>query len=119
MRAGKFFFRPEYFCEVIAVESAFERLKQMPLYEIMPVFFLVLKADGTVVHMNATMLNALGYDLSEVRGRDSLSLLLPAAERDHVQKAYDKLRAQPGMQITADKERRYTSRRMARNWVVR
>lgn len=82
------------------MESAFERLKQMPLYEIMPVFFLVLNPDGTIVHMNATMLKVLGYDLAEVCGRDLLSLLLPEAERDHVQKAFDKLRAQPGMQIT-------------------
>jgi PAS domain S-box-containing protein len=82
------------------MESTMERLRQMPLYEILPVFFIVLKADGTVVHMNATMLNVLGYDLEEVRGRDSLSLLLPAAERDPVQKAYDNLRAKPGMQIT-------------------
>ena len=58
----------------------------------MPVFFMVLNPDGTVVHMNATMLNVLGYDLEEVRGRDSLSLILPAAERDQVREVYDRMR---------------------------
>ncbi len=77
-----------------------ERLRQMPLYEMMPVFFIVLKTDATVVHMNATMLNALGYDLAEVRGRDSLSLILPAAERDQVREVYDRMRTHPGMLMT-------------------
>ena len=74
------------------MEPTMERLRQMPLYEMMPVFFIVLKTDATVVHMNATMLNVLGYDLAEVRGRDSLSLILPAAERDQVREVYDRMR---------------------------
>ena len=116
MRAGKFFLRPEYFCEVIAVESAFERLKQMPLYEIMPVFFMVLNTDGTVVHMNATILKVLGYDLAEVRGKDVVEVLAITDEYDRVRNVHEQMRTQTGMVMGEETMRTKTGEHLRVEW---
>ena len=116
MRAGKFFLRPEYFCEVIAVESAFERLKQMPLYEIMPVFFMVLNPDGTVVHMNATILKVLGYDLAEVRGKDVVEVLAITDEYDRVRNVHEQMRTQTGMVMGEETMRTKTGELLRVEW---
>lgn len=37
------------------------------------------KPDGTIIHANQNFLNAVGYSLSEIRGRHHSLLLEPAA----------------------------------------
>ena len=54
------------------------------LLDLMPAFLIAVGADGNILYMNRTMLRALGYELSEVRGKPYLSLIVPEIERNHV-----------------------------------
>ena len=116
MGQESFFFAPNIVCEVISVESAFERLKQMPIYEMMPVFFMVLNTDGTVVHMNATILKVLGYDLAEVRGKDVVEVLAIADEYDRVQNVHEQMRTQTGMVMGEETMRTKTGELLRVEW---
>ncbi|PJA99853.1 MAG: hypothetical protein CO128_02160 [Ignavibacteriales bacterium CG_4_9_14_3_um_filter_30_11] len=56
-----------------------------------PAFFTVIKADGKVMMMNNSMLNALGYSESEVIDKDYLTVFVPESEREELQKIFQKL----------------------------
>ncbi|NMC32677.1 MAG: PAS domain S-box protein [Veillonellaceae bacterium] len=98
------------------MDSAFERLKQMSLYEIMPVFFMVLNPDGTVVHMNATILKVLGYDLAEVRGKDVVEVLSITDEYDRVRNVHEQMRTQTGMVMGEETMRTKTGELLRVEW---
>lgn len=95
---------------------ALDRLKQMPLYEIMPVFFMVLNTDGTVVHMNATILKVLGYDLAEVRGKDVIEVLAITDEYDRVRNVHEQMRTQTGMVMGEENMRTKTGELLRVEW---
>lgn len=95
---------------------ALDRLKQMPLYEIMPVFFMVLNPDGTVVHMNATILKVLGYNLAEVRGKDVIEVLAIADEYDRVRYVHEQMRTQTGMVMGEETMRTKTGELLRVEW---
>jgi PAS domain S-box-containing protein len=49
-----------------------------------PAFVTAINADGNVVMMNKTMLDALGYTATEVAGKNYLTSFVPASERNMV-----------------------------------
>ncbi|MBD1834197.1 PAS domain S-box protein [Cyanobacteria bacterium FACHB-472] len=58
-----------------------ERNFSRTLMEACPAFFVTLSADGKVQMMNPAMLDALGYTLEEVVGKDYLPMFVPEAEQ--------------------------------------
>ncbi|MDD5015591.1 MAG: PAS domain S-box protein [Atribacterota bacterium] len=46
-----------------------------------PAFFVAINAKGKMLMMNNTMLNALGYSLKEIIGKDYLSIFVPKEDR--------------------------------------
>jgi len=57
-----------------------------------PAFFVTVGADGKTRMMNHAMLQALGYELDEVVGKDYLSEFIPAGEKDRILEAFAQLR---------------------------
>ena len=58
-----------------------ERNFSRTLMEACPAFFVTISADGKVQMMNPAMLNALGYTLEEVVGKDYLPMFVSEAEQ--------------------------------------
>jgi PAS domain S-box-containing protein len=56
-----------------------------------PAFFVAIAPDGKTLLMNQSMLNALGYDLEEVVGKDYLLNFVPEAERGGLSSVFDEL----------------------------
>lgn len=56
-----------------------------------PAFFVAVAPDGKTLLMNQSMLNALGYEIKEVAGRDYLSTFVPEAEREGLSAAFGEL----------------------------
>ncbi|MBF0510439.1 MAG: PAS domain S-box protein, partial [Deltaproteobacteria bacterium] len=61
------------------------------MIEALPAFFISLDQDGTVLTMNATMLQALGYSIQEVVGTDYLTMFVPERDRPRVDKVFQTL----------------------------
>ena len=55
------------------------------------VFFVAIEANGKLLMMNDPMLKALGYTKKEVLGKDYLTTLVPANERNKLSKIFEKL----------------------------
>jgi len=68
-----------------------ERDFSKTLIQSSPTFFVAIDADGKTLLMNAAMLQALGYTLDEVVGRDYLSTFVPEDERQVLSKVFEKL----------------------------
>jgi PAS domain S-box-containing protein len=68
-----------------------ERDFSTSLIESSPVFFVALDFDGSILMMNNSMLQALGYDLNEIVGRDYLRSFVPEREHEMVGEIFAKL----------------------------
>ena len=77
---------------------------------------MVLNPDGTVVHMNATILKVLGYDLAEVRGKDVVEVLAIADEYDRVRHVHEQMRTQTGMVMGEETMRTKTGELLRVEW---
>ncbi|MBD1907955.1 PAS domain S-box protein [Funiculus sociatus GB2-A5] len=58
-----------------------ERNFSRTLTEACPAFFVTISADGKVQMMNPAMLNALGYTVEEVVGKDYLPMFVPETDQ--------------------------------------
>ena len=65
------------------IQEALQREKELTttLIQISPAFFVALDEDGNTLLMNEAMLNALGYGMDEVRGRNYIECFVPEPER--------------------------------------
>jgi len=61
-----------------------ERSFSNALIESSPAFFVAIDQNGEVLMMNRSMLEALGYKLSEVIGKDYIDMFIPYEERVRV-----------------------------------
>jgi len=61
------------------------------LIQASPTFFVAMDPFGKILMMNPCMLNALGYFLEEVIGKNYLSLIIPEPERPKVKDVFDTL----------------------------
>ncbi|MBF0551801.1 MAG: PAS domain S-box protein [Deltaproteobacteria bacterium] len=61
------------------------------MIETLPAFFISLDQDGSVLTMNATMLQALSYSFQEVVGADYLTMFVPERDRSRVDKVFQTL----------------------------
>jgi diguanylate cyclase (GGDEF)-like protein/PAS domain S-box-containing protein len=56
-----------------------------------PTFFVAMNSKGKVMMMNEAMLEAIDYSLSEVVGKDYLTVFIPESERDNLSKVFNNL----------------------------
>ncbi len=68
-----------------------ERDFSLSLVQASPTFFVAIDAGGKTLMMNKAMLNALGYTIDEVVGKDYLSNFVPEADHDMLFKIFKKL----------------------------
>ena len=61
------------------------------IVQALPVFFVAIDAEGRTLVMNRAMLQALGYTLDEVVGKDYLSTFVPEAERRMLSEVFERL----------------------------
>jgi len=61
------------------------------LIQASPAFFVAMDSNVKILMMNPCMLNALGYNLEEVLGRDYLTLIIPETERSKVKEIFNTL----------------------------
>jgi len=61
------------------------------LVEASPAFFVAMDENGTIELMNGSMLDALGYTLEEVMGKDCLSMLVPDWDKEALSEIFVKL----------------------------
>ncbi len=61
------------------------------LLEASPVFYVAIDSDGETLMMNATMLDALGYEEEEVGGKDYLSNFVPEDEREDLAEIFERI----------------------------
>jgi diguanylate cyclase (GGDEF)-like protein/PAS domain S-box-containing protein len=61
------------------------------LIETSSAFFVAINPDGKTMMMNQGFLNAIGYSLDEVMGRDYLSTFIPEADREPFTKIFEQL----------------------------
>lgn len=68
-----------------------ERDFNAKLIECSPALFVAVDAKGHIIMMNGTMLNSLGYEKSEVLGKDFLLTLIAPAYRDALRDTFQDL----------------------------
>jgi diguanylate cyclase (GGDEF)-like protein/PAS domain S-box-containing protein len=61
------------------------------LIQASPAFFVAMDSNVKILMMNPCMLNALGYNLEEVLGKDYLTLIIPETERSKVKEIFNTL----------------------------
>ncbi|MCD6385690.1 PAS domain S-box protein [Candidatus Sumerlaeota bacterium] len=61
------------------------------LVQASPTFFVAINPDGKTIMMNEAMLNALGYTIDEVVGRDYLRTFVPESDRKMLSRIFEKL----------------------------
>ena len=61
------------------------------LLQTSPAFFVALSAEGKTLLMNQSMLDALGYTMEEVSGKDYLSNFIPPEERETLKEAFSRI----------------------------
>jgi diguanylate cyclase (GGDEF)-like protein/PAS domain S-box-containing protein len=61
------------------------------LIQASPAFFVAMDSNVKILMMNPCMLNALGYNLGEVLGKDYLSFIIPETERSKVKEIFNTL----------------------------
>ncbi len=63
--------------EALEIEKRFTNT----IIQSVPVYFVAIGADGKTITMNKAMLDAIGYTLDEVRGKDYLTTFVPKRDR--------------------------------------
>ncbi len=61
------------------------------LLQTSPAFFVAMDPDGKVILMNQSMLDALGYEMDEVAGRDYIASFVPEEDRKGVAEIFRQL----------------------------
>ena len=61
------------------------------LIQASPAFFVAIGADGKIIMMNDSFLNALGYSHEQVVGKDYLSTIVPEGDRGLLSAIFEKL----------------------------
>jgi PAS domain S-box-containing protein len=72
-------------------ELKHERDFRRTLIESNPSYFVAMKADGTTIMMNASMLQALGYTRQEAVGKDYLTTFIPERDRKVVHRVFQRI----------------------------
>ncbi|MCY3019220.1 MAG: PAS domain S-box protein, partial [Planctomycetota bacterium] len=65
------------------------------LVQACPAYFVAIGADGKIMMMNESMLNALGYRKEEVLGKEYLSTFVPEEDRAEVSRVFRTLGSSP------------------------
>ena len=73
--------------EVLQQERDFSRT----IIQTSPTFFVAIGSDGKTIMMNDSMLQTLGYTLSEVAGMDYITNFIPVDDREKVSKIFEAL----------------------------
>ncbi len=73
--------------EVLQQERDFSRT----IIQTSPTFFVAIGSDGKTIMMNDSMLQTLGYTLSEVAGMDYITNFIPVDDRERVSKIFEAL----------------------------
>ncbi len=68
-----------------------ERDFNRTLVQASPTFFVAISADGKILLMNEAFLDAVGYTVEEIVGRDYLSTFVPESDRDLLSSVFRKL----------------------------
>ncbi|MBN2254913.1 MAG: PAS domain S-box protein [Deltaproteobacteria bacterium] len=61
------------------------------LFQVLPLFFVAINADGTTLMMNDLLLEALGYSEDEVIGKDYMATFITSDERDELMSVFTRL----------------------------
>lgn len=61
------------------------------LLQTSPAFFVALSAEGKTLLMNQSMLDALGYTMEEVSGKDYVSIFVPPEETGSVREVFSRI----------------------------
>ncbi|MCP4129575.1 MAG: response regulator [bacterium] len=69
-----------------------ERDFMKTLEDASPAYYLALSPEGTVLTMNRAMLEAMGYELKAVKGKDYIKTFMPEAEHELGYKVFEKLK---------------------------
>jgi PAS domain S-box-containing protein len=85
-----------FITDISEQKSAQEALQQQSdfnakLIETSPVFYLALDAGGRIIMVNAAMLQATGYERSDLIGEDYLHQFVPEEERTWLSGEYDRM----------------------------
>ena len=83
--------RSQIACEQAALDLQEEMKFRESFIQSLPGFFVAINSKGRTVLINDLMLQALGYTRDEVVGRDYLTTLVPASEREKVSKVFQEL----------------------------
>ena len=78
-------------------------------------FGLIMSTDGIIVHANAFTHTILGYEPSELNGKDFFSTLLPPDESEARRTSFNKALASGG--LFEERERNYITKTGAVKWV--
>ena len=78
-------------------------------------FGLIMSTDGIIVHANAFTHSILGYEPSELNGKDFFSTLLPPDESEARRASFNKAIASGG--LFEERERNYITKTGAVKWV--
>jgi len=74
---------------VVALQK--ERDFSNTLIQSSPAFFVAIDRDGKIIMMNDSMLEALGYTLDEVKGKDYLSTFVSHSDHEELQEVFKTL----------------------------
>jgi diguanylate cyclase (GGDEF)-like protein/PAS domain S-box-containing protein len=61
------------------------------LFQVLPLFFVAINADGTTLMMNDLLLETLGYSEDEVIGKDYMATFIKSDERDELMSVFTRL----------------------------
>ena len=75
-------------------EEEFRQVKDFneTLIQASPAFFVAFNPEGKTIMMNEAMLQALGYSLDEVLGKDYLTTFIPESDREMLSKVFQTLK---------------------------
>lgn len=93
-----------------------ERNFSMTLIQASPIFYIAISPGGSIILMNDTMLNALGYSKSEVIGKPYLETIVPESERTDIQQLFDRLAGDKISTVNENHVRRRTGEELLVEW---
>ena len=78
-------------CKQLEAQLHREKDFSKTLIETSSAFFVALDTDGKIIMINQSCLNALGYSLDEVVGKDYLSTLVPESDKEELKLILEQL----------------------------
>jgi len=61
------------------------------LLDTLPTYYVAIGTDGRTITMNRALLDALGYTLEEVQGKDYLTTFVPAEDREDLTRVFEEI----------------------------